>query len=138
MTMTSRLTILALAGLMAASTAAAAQLPPLAENERVRNEFLAGAVGDAIVDNCPSISARMLVVIGRLNDLQRYARSLGYTDEDIRAFRKSPENRAQLDRMRDAYLAANGVVPGDAESYCALGRQEIERGTLIGTLIRAR
>jgi hypothetical protein len=132
-----RIAILALAALIPAGVAAA-DLPPLSENPRVRSEFLAGAVGDAIVDNCPSISARMFAVIGRLNDLQRYVRSLGYTSEDIRAFRKSPENRAELNRLRDEYLAANGVVPGDAESYCRLGRREIENGTLIGSLIRAR
>jgi hypothetical protein len=133
----SKIKILALAALMPAAVAAA-DLPPLAQNERVRSEFLAGAVGDEIVDNCPSISARMLVVISKLNDLQRYARSLGYTNEDIRAFRKSPENRAELNRLRDQYLAANGVVPGDPESYCRLGRREIENGTLIGSLIRVR
>ncbi|MCX7644996.1 MAG: DUF5333 domain-containing protein [Rhodobacteraceae bacterium] len=133
----SKILSLALAALMPA-TVAAADLPPLAQNERVRNEFLAGAVGDEIVDNCPSISARMLVVISKLNDLQRYARSLGYTNEDIRAFRKSPENRAELNRLRDEYLAAHGVVPGDPESYCRLGRQEIANGTLIGSLIRVR
>ncbi len=129
--------ILTLAALMPA-TVAAADLPPLSENERVRGEFLAGAVGDAIVDNCPTMSARMFTVIGKLRDLQQYARSLGYTDDDIREFRKSRENRAALDRMRDDYLAANGVVEGEPQSYCALGTREIENRTLIGSLIRSR
>jgi hypothetical protein len=129
--------MLALVALIPA-TSAAVDLPPLAENERVRGEFLAGAVGDEIVDNCPSMSARMLVVIGKLNDLNNYARSLGYTSAQIREFRKNPENKAMLNGLRDEYLAANGVVAGDAESYCRLGRQEIENQTLIGSLLRAR
>ncbi|MCU0912045.1 MAG: DUF5333 domain-containing protein [Rhodobacteraceae bacterium] len=133
----STIKILALAALMPVG-AAAADLPPLAENERVRTEFLAGAVGDEIVDNCPDMAARMMVVIGKLNDLNNYARSLGYTSAQIRDFRKSDENKARLNAMRDDYLAANGVVPGDAESYCRLGRQEIEQGTLIGSLLRER
>jgi hypothetical protein len=133
----SRLILMILAGLMPA-TIAAAELPPLAENERVRTEFLAGAVGDEIVDNCPDMAARMLVVIGKLNDLNNYAKSLGYTSEDIRAFRKSPENKAMLNGLRDAYLAEHGVVPGDVESYCRLGREEIANQTLIGSLLRAR
>lgn len=128
---------LALAGLIPA-TVAAADLPPLAQNERVRGEFLAGAVGDAIVDNCPTISARMTEVVSRLWSLRSYARSLGYTDAQIREFRKSEANKAELDRLRDTYLAQNGVVAGDPQSYCALGRREIENRSLIGSLIRAR
>jgi hypothetical protein len=133
----SKIKMLALAALIPAG-AAAADLPPLADNPRVRSEFLAGAVGDEIVDNCPRMSARMLVVISKLNALNNYARSLGYTSEQIREFRKSEENKARLNAMRDEYLAANGVVPGDAESYCRLGRREIEQGTLIGSLLRER
>lgn len=132
-----KLAVLALAALLPATTAAA-DLPPLSQNERVRTEFLAGAVGEEIVNNCPRISARMLVVFGKLRDLQQYARSLGYTDAQIREFRKSRENKAALERSRDTYLAQNGVVAGDAESYCRLGRQEIANQTLIGSLIRSR
>ena len=121
---------------LCASVAAAAEgLPPLAENPRVREEFLAAAVGDEIRRNCPSLSARMAYVFRRANELEKYVISLGYTREDIREVRKSREARQWLRSQRDAYLAQNGVVPGDAESYCRLGRQEIEKGSLIGALL---
>ncbi len=125
------------AGILPA-TVAAADLPPLAENERVQSEFLAVAVGDEIRRNCPTISARLFYVLGKARELERYALSLGYTEDDIRAMRKDPANKARLEALRDDYLAANGVVPGDAESYCRLGRQEIANRTLIGSLIRLR
>lgn len=130
---------LALVLALAPATAGAAQsLPPLLENERVRTEFLAAAVGDEIRKNCGTISARLVVVFNKVRDLERYAEGLGYTPQQIEDFRKSPENKARLRALRDEYLAANGVVAGDAESYCALGRREIENGTLIGSLLRAR
>lgn len=129
---------LALAIAMPFGAAAATDLPPLAENARVVNEFFAVAVGDEIRQNCPTISARIFYVLGKARELEQYAKSLGYTDEDIRAMRKDPANKARLEAMRDRYLAENGVVAGDAESYCRLGRQEIANGTLIGTLIRSR
>jgi hypothetical protein len=122
--------------LAAAAAAAGEGLPPLAENPRVREEFLAAAVGDEIRSNCPTLSARMVYVLRRAKELERYVLSLGYTEADIRAVRKSREARAWLRAARDAYLEANGVVPGDAESYCRLGRQEIEKGSLIGALLR--
>lgn len=121
-----------------ASVAAATGLPPLTENERVVGEFLAAAVGDEIRKNCPTIYPRLFYVLRKANELEDYAKSLGYTDEDIRAFRKEPENKAFLRGLRDEYLAANGVVAGDEESYCRLGRQEIENGTLIGSLLWSR
>jgi hypothetical protein len=134
-----RTTFAALAIVAAVPAASAAtDLPPLAQNERVEREFLAVAVGDEIRQNCPTISARMIQVMSKAFELERYAKSLGYSDADIRAMRKDPVNKARLEGLRDSYLAANGVVAGDAESYCRLGRQEIADRTLIGSLIRSR
>ena len=117
---------------------AASNLPPLIEDSHVTGEFVAAAVGDEIRKNCPTISARVFTVLGRINDLSAYARDRGYTDDEIEAFRKDPANKAELNRRRDAYLAENGVVAGDAESYCRLGRREIEARSRIGTLLRTR
>ncbi len=137
--MTPTLKTLALVLALAPATAGAAQsLPPLIDNERVRTEFLAAAVGDEIRKHCSSITPRLMVVFGKVRDLERYAEGLGYTSDEIKAFRKSAENKARLKELRDAYLAANGVVAGNADSYCALGLREIENGTLIGSLLRAR
>ncbi len=74
----------------------------------------------------------------KANDLEDYALSLGYTQDDISAMRKDPANKARLKAMRDEYLTVNGVVPDDKESYCRLGQLEIEGKTLIGSLIWSR
>jgi hypothetical protein len=132
----------AVAAVLACATTAAAQsdasLPPLAQVERVRQELLAGAIGDEIQTHCPTISARMFRVLGRLYQLEQYALGLGYTREDISEMRRSPENRAELQRLRNEYLAANGVVEGQPDTYCALGRREIANGTFIGSLLNDR
>ena len=61
------------AGLAASLAAGPARaLPPLAENDRVLREFFAVAVGKAIVDNCPSIDARMMYLGIRTVELQNY------------------------------------------------------------------
>ena len=136
--MSRTLRALCLAALVLPGPLAASNLPPLIEDDHVVGEFVAAAVGDEIRQNCPTISARMFTVLGRINELSSYARERGYSDDEIEAFRKSPENKAELNRRRDAYLAANGVVAGDAESYCRLGRSEIEARSRIGTLLRSR
>lgn len=132
-----KMTQIALALTLTATAGAAQALPPLGDDPRVRNEFLSAAVGDEIRKNCPTISARFFRVIGRAKELEDYALSKGYSEDDIAAMRKDPENKAELKRLRDAYLAQNGVVPGDADSYCRLGLAEIEKNSLTGWLLRA-
>ncbi len=127
--------MMALTAWLLAGVGQAEALPPLVENERVAREFLAVAVGDEIRNNCSSVSPRIFTVLMKAKALQSYALSLGYTADDINAMRKNPENKERLRSQRDAYLAENGVVAGDEESYCRLGRREIETETLIGSLL---
>ena len=130
--------MLALAFLAIPAVASTNPLEPLAENPRVQSEFLAAAVGDEIRNNCPTISARLFRALHMARELERYALGLGYTEKDIREMRNDPAAKALLERRRDAYLSANGVVEGDPDSYCRLGLEEIASKTLIGRLLRAR
>ncbi len=128
----------ALAGLalgVAGLPAMAQALPPLSQNRFVNDSLRAAAIGDTIRRNCPSISARFFVALRKVRELERYARSLGYTDEQIQAFIRSPEDRARLEREARDYMLKNGVVEGEKETYCALGRAEIASKSLIGQLI---
>ena len=125
------------AACFALGASAATALPPLSENERVRAEFLAAAVGDEIRKNCPTISARFWRVYRRAGQLEDYARSLGYSDAEIDAIREDAAAKAQLKAMRDAYLQKAGVTKGDPDSYCRLGLAEIEKNSLTGYLLRA-
>lgn len=118
------------------SRAQSAPLPPLTQNTRVMGELVAGEVGYQIQKHCGTISARMLRAMGRLSELESYATGLGYTQADFKALSKDPAARALRDARVDAYLASNGVTKGDADSYCRLGYQEIEKNTLTGWLLR--
>lgn len=115
--------------------AQAADLPPLEQNARIMNELVAGEVGYQIQKHCDSLGPRRFRALGRLNQLGDYARSLGYTDADFRAVSKDKAARARRDALVDAYLAKNGVHPGEPESYCRLGRAEIEKNSLTGWLL---
>ncbi len=112
-------------------------LPPLEDNPRVQNEFLAAAIGDEIRKNCATLSPRYFRVFSRARQLERYALDLGYTRDDIETMRKNPQAKARLRQMRDGYLAAHGVVSDNPDSYCRLGLEEIEKNTLTGWLLRA-
>lgn len=136
--LTMTLSNLALAGLLAVSGfAAQAATVPMAQDKHINDELRAGFAGDMLRKTCPSISARMLVVMGRLYDLKSYAESHGYTADDYDAFRGDPVQKARLKAEAADYLAKAGAKPGDAESYCQVGRDEIAKGSAIGQLLRS-
>ncbi len=121
-------------GLSGLATGAHA-LPSLAKDQRVTDSLVAAAMGDAIRRNCPSISARFFVVLRKVNQLERYAKGLGYSEAQIKAFITSPKQRARVQAAARATLLKNGVVQGKKETYCTLGRAEIAKGSLTGQLL---
>ena len=110
---------------------------PLGEDPHIVNSLMSGRVADVIRNECSSISAKMFVVMGKLNELETYARGKGYTEAEVKAFLKDKSEKDRIKAMATAYLAKAGAVPGDAESYCKVGRDEIAKGTLTGSLLRS-
>jgi uncharacterized protein (UPF0335 family) len=129
----------ALTAVMAQGAAATAQsLPPISANAYIMERLLAAAIGDAIRDNCPRIEERTWVVRSEALQLYNHARGLGYDHATIDRFLRDRAERRAVYAQRDAWLASNGVVAGDAESYCRVGRAEIAANSLTGKLLRFR
>jgi hypothetical protein len=128
--------VMLMALVLAAGVAEAKQ--PLSEVKSVNDGLLWVGIADEIRKTCPTISARMLRALSYINGIQNEAKSLGYSKDEIDAFRTSPANKAALRQRGEAYLRKNGVVQGDPETYCALGRAEIEKSSQIGALLRAK
>ena len=122
-------------GMLASPVAAK---PPLRDVAAVDDALLDLGLADRIRKECPDISARMFRAIGYLNDIQNTAKSLGYSDAEIDAYRKSDAEKARMKKRGAAYLKANGVDTSDPQSYCALGRAEIQKSSRIGSLLRAK
>jgi len=124
-------------GLALISGAEAAAAVPLSENAYINDRLFAARVADRIRKTCPSISARLFHAYGEMKKLERYALDQGYTREEIKAYIKNREEKQRLYATAEAYLAAHGARPGAAEGFCALGRDEIAKKSLIGSLLRA-
>ena len=110
--------------------------PHLRDVPEIDGTILAVGIADEIRKNCPTISARMFRAITVVNGLKPKARELGYSEAEIDAYRKSDVEKDRLKAKRRAYLSAAGVKAGAPETYCALGRTEIEKGGQIGSLLR--
>lgn len=112
--------------------------PPLATVKPIADGLLAVGIADEIRSQCPSISARLLRAVNYLSALKKAARSMGYSDQEIKAYRSDPAEKAKMRTRGEAYLSKNGVAKGQPESYCALGRVEIQKSSQIGALLRAK
>ncbi|WP_299612129.1 DUF5333 domain-containing protein [uncultured Tateyamaria sp.] len=110
--------------------------PHLRDVPAIDGTILAVGIADEIRKNCPDISARLLRAYSVINGLKSTARDMGYSDEEIDAYRKSDTEKARLKAKRVAYLEDGGVNPNQPASYCTLGREEIEKGGQIGALLR--
>ncbi len=111
--------------------------PPLREVKEIDNELYYIAIANEISEYCPSISGRRMKAIGVMWGLRSKANQLGYSDSEIRSY---VDSDAEKDRMRakgEAYLAQNGVSYDRPNSFCTLGRAEIERNSAIGVYLRA-
>jgi hypothetical protein len=132
------LAVLAAVGLALLVSGTAHARQPLHEVRQLYEPLLAAAVGEAIVRTCPDIQPRMLTVMAKGKALERQALALGYTEDELRAFRTSKAERKRLEARRDAWLAARGIVRGDRDAHCRLGTDEIAARSLLGSLLRAR
>ena len=112
-------------------------LVPINEEPVINDTLLQGFIGDAIADNCPTIEPRKLRALNELNKLRDYALKQGYSSAEVRAFVTSKEEKARGKALAAERLKDRGAEPGQAEAYCAIGEEEIAKGSLIGQLLRS-
>ncbi|WP_146010369.1 DUF5333 domain-containing protein [Acidimangrovimonas sediminis] len=125
------------AGLFAGQQAVAQTAPtvPLTKNAHVMESLTQARIADVIRHQCPSISGRTITAFFKAEQLKSYALQQGYSGDQIKAFLKDPAAKAEIHARADKALAAKGVTPGDAQSYCKVGKAEIASGTLAGSLL---
>ncbi|MDQ1899228.1 DUF5333 domain-containing protein [Paracoccus sp. WLY502] len=124
--------------LAAAPASPAAALPPLSQERHVNDSLVQARVADLLRRGCPDLDARIIKAFSEARKLKRYALEQGYSEAQIDAFLDSREERRRIYAQADRYMVANGVVNGQPETFCRLGRQEIERKTIAGSLLVAR
>ncbi len=120
-----------------AAPAFAAAKQPLREVEEIDTTLYYIAVAKEIDDYCEEIDGRRLKALGVIWDLKSKANAMGYSDSEIRAYIDSDAEKARMRAKGEAYLAANGVNYEKPETFCALGRAEIQRNSAIGVYLRA-
>lgn len=122
--------------ILSLSAGALSAKPHLRDVPEVDGTLLVVSIADEIRKNCEDISARIIKAYRVISGVKAKAEALGYTDDEIDAYRKSDTEKARLLAARDAYLESGGVTAGASDEYCRVGRAEIEKGSRIGALLR--
>jgi hypothetical protein len=112
--------------------------PSLRDVPEIEDALFVIAVANELDKKCDSINGRRLKGFNALLELRRRANQLGYSDAEIRAYVEADAEKARMRDKGQKFLAANGVVYGKPETFCAFGRAEIEKSSAIGALLRAR
>ncbi|PTQ72555.1 DUF5333 domain-containing protein [Celeribacter persicus] len=126
-----------LAFAFAAGAAAAAELPPLREVREIDQNMLWAGLAIEVADECPTIEVRKLKGLSFLWGLKHKASSMGYSDDQIRAYVDSDAEEARIRRLGEDYIRRAGFDPKTPEGLCAFGAGEIAKGSLIGSFLRS-
>jgi len=112
--------------------------PPLREVAEIDDAVLDVGIADIIRKRCPDISARMVRAVRFAYDVKAKARAMGYSEAEIDAYLDSDAEKARMRARGAAFFKARGVDTSDPQSYCALGRAEIQKSSRIGSLLKAK
>jgi hypothetical protein len=130
----SRLIKITLAALLTAGPALA--LEPINTEPHINDTLRQGFIADRIADECPTLGPRTFKALNELEKLKNYALKQGYSATEIRDFVTSKTEKARGKAEAAAWLKDAGAVEGDAESYCKIGRDEMAKGSLAGSLLK--
>ncbi|WP_281969041.1 DUF5333 domain-containing protein [Roseovarius nanhaiticus] len=112
--------------------------PPLHGVHEIDDAMLWVALAIEISNQCDTIDPRTLKGLSVLYGLKSRAEKLGYTDAEISAYVKSPEEKARMRKRGEAYVRSRGLDPAQPDNLCTLGQAEIARQSSIGRLLRER
>jgi len=112
--------------------------PALRDVPKIENAIFDVSVADKIRKKCDDLAPRMTRALSLYSATKQHARELGYSKEEIDSYTKSKTEKLRIRAKRDAYLSAQGVVREDPQSYCAVGRKEIQKSSRIGSLLKEK
>lgn len=109
---------------------------PLSQVTEINDGLFTIAIAAAIGENCPTIEPRKIRGLFALNSLHSKARSLGYSFGEISDYVNDRDEREKLRVRTFAWLGERGATESDPQSFCPIGRAEIEKSSGIGRLLK--
>jgi hypothetical protein len=108
----------------------------LQDDPTLEDGLIKVAIGNYIRKGCKSISPRMIKAYTYARGLQKHARDLGYSDDEIDAYLDSDPDKERVKAQARVYLAERGASVSKPDTLCAVGRAEIAAESQIGRLLK--
>lgn len=125
-------------GLTLAATSMANAKTPLRDVKAIDDNMLVVALALEVSKKCAEIDARKVKGVNFLWSLKKKANSLGYSDDEINAYRKSDKEKARIRARGESYVKSKGFNPKDSGDLCKFGHAEIAQRSQIGALLKAK
>ncbi|ASP21743.1 NADH dehydrogenase subunit E [Antarctobacter heliothermus] len=109
---------------------------PLNQVSEIDDGLMAIAIADEIRKNCNDISARMIRAYRQIQALEKRAKALGYSDDEIDTYVNSSAEKKRMRKKAETWLASKGVAASDEKALCKFGRDDIARGGPVGFFLR--
>ena len=110
----------------------------LDQEVEINEGLIAISMADRIRTSCPEISARFIEAFIFLKSLESKALALGYDGSEIKAFINDADEKDRVLGLAHARLTTIGALPDQPETYCTVGFAEIQTGSAIGKLLKAK
>ena len=110
----------------------------LDQEVEINEGLIAISMADTIRTFCPEISARFIEAFIFLKSLESKALALGYDGSEIKAFVNDADEKDRVLGLAQARLITIGALPDQPSTYCTVGLAEIQTGSAIGKLLKAK
>ena len=110
----------------------------LDQEVEINEGLIAISMADRIRTSCPEISARFIEAFIFLKSLESKALALGYDGSEIKAFINDADEKDRVLGLAHARLTTIGALPDQPATYCTVGLAEIQTGSAIGKLLKAK
>ena len=110
----------------------------LDQEVEINEGLIAISMADIIRTSCPEISARFIAAFIFLKSLESKALALGYDGSEIKAFINDADEKDRVLGLAHARLTTAGALPDQPATYCTVGLAEIQTGSTIGKLLKAK
>lgn len=132
-----RTTVIALTlSLCLAPLAALADRVKLEDDPELWNRLMYTAAANEIRDKCSKLEARTMAATFYVISIVNYAKGLGYSMNELDAWRNVEANQERLRAITESWLDENGVNREAGTGYCEAGEAEMTKKSQIGKLLK--
>ena len=110
----------------------------LDQEVEINEGLIAISMADIIRTSCPEISARFIAAFIFLKSLESKALALGYDGSEIKAFINDANEKDRVLGLARARLTTLRALLDQPATYCTVGLAEIQTGSAIGKLLKAK